>query len=703
MPKLWRFLIVLLAAWVLLNLSETVRYILADYSQIPVADYWREIQLWAQPGAILWSNLWAQHNEHRIVFPELAYIADMLLLHGRMYLPIALSGACYAGVWGVLAWAAYSESAIESPSRELGLLLAAIVLTWKGCSTVIATPFQLAFTLTQLMASLALAFMMLACQTRRWTYLVATIAAACIATYSVGNGMLIWPVLIFIAVLLRMGGLRIAILTLSAISFLGLYFAGYHRLPSQISSNVRHPLHAISFLGSYFSMPFGGYGPRTYGFKVGALNLILMTGCTLAAWRRGILRSRLSIVLFGTYLFILISAVLTTLGRMDLNDYLFTQAKAWRYVTMPTLSWALLAMALVWLAGTAGIRHLAGVVSIVIAALFYFGFKNASDWVETTRLDSANGQVTATMLRDSVFDPEQVRTIFPDPNFVEVFARVMQRNHKSIYAHGNDHWVGGDLLSLPVQNKPVAGKITRVRPVPGGLEILGWADNRSLTSDHEILFVDKQNTIAGFGRRPAAGLPANLSAWDTPNQLAFVGYVSLANPVDILSVYVRTFHGKSVQPLDQKIAVPAFTQLASKADGAILPGIFWQTDANWTVGGYTVDPENGPAPSGTIYGSWSGSDAKTGKLHTQPFATPINNCLVLPVLHGRASYGQSVEVRDADTQQTIAALPFLDGRTIWERWRIPIPAATHHVAILADDEGTGPNQWLAVAAPEQCQ
>jgi hypothetical protein len=332
----------------------------------------------------------------------------------------------------------------------------------------------------------------------------------------------------------------------------------------------------------------------------------------------------------------------------------------------------------------------------------FCGFQKAGDWLETTRVLTANAQITATMLRNGVFDANQVRTIFPDVEFIGVYLETLRSFHKAIYANGNDKWIGGDISSLPLGNNPVAGRITRIYPVPGGLEIFGWADIDTLTDDHEILFVDSNNVIAGFGRRPAAGLPGNLGAWDTPNPMAFIGYVSLAKPVERLSIYVRTFHGKDIQPIAGQIDVPAFTQLDNRSDTAALPGVAWKADANWTLNGYLPDPENGPAPPQGIYASWSGSDARTGTIRSAPFAAPPNSCFVLPVLPGRSSYGQSVEVRDADTSQIIAGIPFLDGRSIWQRWRIPIPSPVRRVTITADDEGTGPFEWVAIAAPEQC-
>jgi hypothetical protein len=473
-------------------------------------------------------------------------------------------------------------------------------------------------------------------------------------------------------------------------------------MPSLISSNINHPVEGLAFLCAFMGMPFSTFGNRWLGVVIGAVNLALMAGCFALAWQRGFLKVRLGVVVFGLYLFTLLSALLTTAARMDPNEAEFNQAKAWRYITMPTVGWALLTVTLVWLAANGRSWYRLAIAAVAIASFFCWGLNHASAWVDGTRGGAANGQIATTMLLNNVFDPDQARAIFPDAELVRAYSKVLRDNRKSIWSRGPDKWIGQDVRHLLPQNTPIAGQVTRVYPVPGGLELFGWADTNSLTDDHEMLFVDDNYRIAGFGRRPPAGMPADLGAWDTPTSLAFVGFVSIEKPVYELSVYVRTFHGKMVQPLAGKIRVPSFTDFGSRTDTPVLPGITWRPDATWTPAGYTHLSENGPAPPGVIYASWSGSDARTGEIHTDLFAAPSNHCLVLPVLDGGSGYGQSVEVRDGDTNQSLANLPILDGRAVWKRWQIPIPDATQNVTIVADDQGTGPYQWLAVATPEQC-
>lgn len=699
--SLWAVIILLLAGWLIFNFVQTVLLVVGDYSLLPLTDYWRIPQFWANFHASHLSTLWVQHNEHRIVFPELIYVADIFLFQGRMYLPIALSGLCYLGVWILLVWAAYSTS-LKSPIREIALLIAGVVIAWQGCSSVIATPFQLQFTMLQFVSAAAFILLAELTETNRTIYLCGTIAAGIVVNYSSANGMLLWPVLIIAGLLLRLPRQRVLVLTGSAVFSLGVYFIHYRFLPSQIGSNIKHPLLGAEFLSSYMGMPFGSFFAPWFGILVGAISLISMSCCTLVAWRRGLVNSRLGLLVFGLYWFTVLSALLTMLGRMDLGDSAFLQAKAARYVTMPTVGWSLAVIALVWITDEAASRTWSLILAFLICGFFGYGFVKARRWVTDTRQDFQNTQLTAMMLQNGVFDPDQVRTVFPDPEFVRSVSKDLRQNHKSIYALGDDKWIGGYLSHLHPSNYPGAGAVTHVIPVIGGLELIGWADGQAITRDHAVLFVDGNNTIVGFGRRPSAGVPAALSGWDTPNSKTWVGFVSLQKPVGKLTAYVRSPNGKTFEPLAGAINIPAFTVAESRSDSSSMAGINWRRDANWSLNGYPLLNDNGPAPHSAIYGSFGGPNTNTGAIVSDPFPTPSNHCLILPILHGTSPYKQSVRVMDADTHCPIAELPMRGFRSIWQWWRIPIPPNTHEVSIEASDQGSGPDQWVAIATPQVC-
>ena len=74
--------------------------------------------------------------------------------------------------------------------------------------------FALQWYLSQMAAALAFLCLSISARTGRWTSLAMSIGAAIIATYSTGNGMMLWPVLVTMSVLLRLPKARIAIVAL---------------------------------------------------------------------------------------------------------------------------------------------------------------------------------------------------------------------------------------------------------------------------------------------------------------------------------------------------------------------------------------------------------------------------------------------------------------------------------------------------------
>ena len=151
--------IVALAGWFVwtwvLNIERLLRY----YTPAPYLDYWRTAQMLWMYETFTFRVLWMQHNEHRIVFPEIVFATDYFLLHGRQMLPIAVSFACYFGCWLVFVWAFGSDAAVPSRVRMCGALLAGVIIGWEGSAAILVNPFLLQWTLTWVAAMLSLLFL----------------------------------------------------------------------------------------------------------------------------------------------------------------------------------------------------------------------------------------------------------------------------------------------------------------------------------------------------------------------------------------------------------------------------------------------------------------------------------------------------------------------------------------------------------------
>ncbi len=240
------------------NWFHTVNEMKRDYSAVPDWDYWEVVGHLSQYRAHNVGVLWQQHNEHRIIFPEIVFAADMLLCHGRQLLPLAVSLLAYLFTWLLFGWVILHD--LDSPKlvRWAAFALAGYIIGWPGSSAVLSSPFLLQWTLVQLAAASALFCLARAKETARILYFAGAICAAVVATFSSANGLVLWPVLIVSGWILQIGAKRLAALGIAAALAISAFFYGYHSLHSLNFANfIHHPVYFLGFLASYVSMPIG--------------------------------------------------------------------------------------------------------------------------------------------------------------------------------------------------------------------------------------------------------------------------------------------------------------------------------------------------------------------------------------------------------------------------------------------------------------
>ena len=276
-----------MACWAAFNWLSTLLLLPELYTVIPAQDYWRIADKLKQIEAFDLRFLWQQHNEHRIVFPDIVFALDVWLFHARKILPLACSLLCYAGSLLVLARLISRESSVSRAARTAIIVLTAILMGWKGCTLVLADPFLLQWTLVEF-ASLLSLFLLTRVPAHSGVWpLIAAIAAACVATYSSANGLLLWFVLCGAALLLGLRKRQLAALIIAAIFADGLYFAGY-RFSSATNSLALflQPWNSARFVASYLSMPFGGMKSPQFGVTVGLISLCIAFTLWIVAVKR---------------------------------------------------------------------------------------------------------------------------------------------------------------------------------------------------------------------------------------------------------------------------------------------------------------------------------------------------------------------------------------------------------------------------------
>jgi hypothetical protein len=140
------------------------------------------------------------------------------------------------------------------------------------------------------------------------------------------------------------------------------------------------------------------------------------------------------------------------------------------------------------------------------------------------------------------------------------------------------------------------------------------------------------------------------------------------------------------------------TQLPEDASGAMISAISWTPSGHWQLNGQY--PEIGAPRQGAVWGSWSGSDAFTGKLVSSDFPSP-SGCLVIPAGHGPSTNNQRLSIV-ASSGESIADVTLDQSDGKWRYYKIRHDRAAKQVRIVAEDGGGEFGQWMAIGQPRLC-
>ena len=297
---------------------------------VSYGDEWLMIPLLAKyhDHQLTWADLYQQHNEHRIVIPKLIYLAfsrfDHWNLHAEMYFSIAICLATSAALY-------YLLRLTLSVSQRQRLLL------WIGCNLFIFSPTQAenwlwGFQLQMFIPNLCLVLALLALNSdRNWPVRFSLAAVATLtATFSFGNGLMLWPA-VGLCLLLRRERIShlISWIALAAV-VVTVYFIGYVSAPKSRPVDgtwLDYPSYFLFFLGA--TLTRDGLFLKVVTTALGALGLFgLVTTHLLRCSKETLLRAAPWIAIGG---YAIASAALAAITRVHCGP---GQAADSRYITI---------------------------------------------------------------------------------------------------------------------------------------------------------------------------------------------------------------------------------------------------------------------------------------------------------------------------------------------------------------------------------
>ena len=353
-----------------------------------VLDYFRYVD-----GKYGWLDLFAQHNEHRLVTTRMVLFADAILLRMGGLFSLAVTYATLAAT-AVLGASLATRAGFE---RFVGFALALGVL-WSASEWCdLALPFNVQFAFVHLCALVCLfATWRAGVRNRlRWTLLAC--GADALAVFSLGSGlMLIGPVLL-LALWLRAWRPAFVIVAFHA-ALVAVYFAGYER-PLGTPPYVLDPVNALKAAATFIGLTFSRHEAW-----IGAAGLLLATIMVVdISWRAARRRpvSPSCCVLAALTSFVVLEAIVVGAARP-------IDTVGARYAISPAVFWAALTGALWHLSEGYRARPLVPAMATVAVIAM-----NAPQFAAAWRELSAFRARAAADARVGTFDPIVLQRLYP--------------------------------------------------------------------------------------------------------------------------------------------------------------------------------------------------------------------------------------------------------------------------------------------------
>ena len=680
----------------------TARAVWFDYTPVPITDNWRFVAFLPELLRFDVRHYWLQHNDHRIIFPEMVYALDFILFRGHLWFPAAFNIACQFVQLGLMWWLLTRMQLPRAFQLALGAACALFMTSTMQVVSILGS-MLVQWHLSETAAALSFLFLWRSARTGRLSSLVVSVTAAVIATYSSGNGMMLWPVLVMMAALLRLPGRRIAGVAAAGILSISAYFVDYRFLgQGRTWLLLSHPFYAIWFTLVYLGCPASYVNVRLGGL-VGLAGLLLVAAAVTIAIRQRRTGDAAFVVAAGVCLFVAGSALMTAYGRMEPGDATVGALHFGRYVSVSLAYWAFLAVLAGWVMMRLPKRRLLGLhlaAASVTAVLLVAVMGRQKIEERAFAVHQASSHEAGIALVAGIEDPDVMRAIYPDPAFPPRYVPSIRDRRLSIFSFGHQDWFGQPVERLFSMGPTslCSGSLDQLSAVTGGYRATGWAwDRETGRPATDIVLTDPSGMIIGFGETRPGGYPNDTSR--PPSNWDWVGFARTLRAPESIQAYAVVQGGKVSCALGTPLPVPHAKMIDAKRVGAAIHIREWKADAAWTRNGF--HPSVGTLSGEVLYGSHSGNDANRGVLLSAPFETNGQNCISLPVAHGPSIAGQSVRVVEALSGNIVAAIPLDEMSGVWQYWSVDVRGVPR-LRIIAEDNGAGWGQWVAVGEPHWC-
>jgi hypothetical protein len=546
-----------------------------------------------------------------------------------------------------------------------------------------------------------------------------------IATGSMANGLLVWPLMVLMAVCVGLPRKVVGGLAVVGLLVTFAYMYGYRPgdSVSVFSSWMKAPevvAFGLAYLGSGLDEPLVA-ATRAVGLDwdpyrvplcalAGLLGIMWFFDLVILTIREPSRQTPARIAMLHILAFLLASSALTAVGRVQfpMKDSLTS-----RYVTPSLLFWA----SLIALAMSASIseRRSRGSaqsdrlrVVALIAAAFVGGLvqlPKVAYAVDTERYLS-EGEYA---LINGVFAPEAWQRFVGSGTAGSMIpvVRYFRAHHMASFSREWTRWISDPALAhfvMTSSDSDCIGAWESVSRVGGSFSPAalaeGWGyDRRFKRAPDRVVFADGARRIVGFAtptrRRPDL-LPGHPEV--STSRIGWASYLPAALSSDI-TAYLVLGDGRSLCHAGAAHVPGNYLTVQAEKAGGIIPGVEVSADGKWVKDLRSLGAPTPPFATET----WSSHTLNlgTGVLRLGPVRTTGGLSIGLPLTTGPRASAVRVSVIERGTGEVLAATNPPAGASTWELWRLDLPAGAPDMIVdyVVEQKDTGTGDWVTVGLP----
>lgn len=511
-------------------LSSGLVYLYLGRVPVTMADHWEIYKIclnhsWLESALL-------KFNHHSLFFPNLIRWADLRFFHGDQQLLFFVGMMLLFGTAILLLVPLWRDKTVGLTAKLAATLVLIVANFWMGRASITTSGGFVCENSLGIGGTLVACLWLPATRTewpRALKACLIVMTSGFVASFSIANGIAVWPTLLLLGWSLRLRWRVLVVLLVGGLIAIVVYvllpneraeipFARISDFSDFLIAVGRAPHHLCMLVGAPFLWAEAAWSPQyrisdelgatsLFSLSCGVLGLVFAGLAVVPKLiRRDLGQSRLELTALGLVIFNLGAMAIIVVGRTEDFRLLPDEVSAPRYLFWSSLFWAgLLLVAIQRAHSQKWLRWPVYLLAFAVPiGVFPSHYQEGRHW----RFVNYLAESGAVSLINNVRDTKQIQILFKDPDQVYRVAAQLRARRLDMFAAGLQDWIGLPETSLFAGRQKSEGfngschvdGLVQCENGTSAARVTGRIEKRSHTIPKTLVIVDPAGVVQGVAR-----------------------------------------------------------------------------------------------------------------------------------------------------------------------------------------------------------